>query len=204
MYKKQMKVQKIFCLLAMVASVILFLYALGMMTDLYDALYTTLRIRVGEAVGGAYELSVSERSVAGAMVYTDMQWLNQWLVKASIVYILLACLLYVTNTHVRRRYYIANYISTGLFVGASVYIPFATHGLIEYYKAQWLSVDFSALAEYAATYNSTYTESTLWFDLHYVVFAVMIVMAVLMLVNCVWKISLMKEETKLIAQGKGA
>ena len=200
MYKKQLKAQKILCLLAVVVAVILFLYALGIMTDLYDTLYTTLRIRVEE--GGTF--SVSERSVSGSKVYYDMQWFNQWLLKFAIIYILSACLLFVTNTNVRRRYYIANYVSTGLFAGLSVYIPFASHGIIEYYKAQWLSVDFAALAEYAETYNSAYTESTLWFDLHYGVFALMIVAAILLVANCVWKILLMRDEAKLVEEGKGA
>ena len=39
MYKKQLKIQKVVCLLALVVAVILFLYALGIMTDLYDSLY---------------------------------------------------------------------------------------------------------------------------------------------------------------------
>ena len=175
------------------------------MTDLYDTLYSTLKITVTEnAETGGYGLNVTERSVAGAKVYTSMQSLNQWLVIASIVYILLAVLLFVTNTNVRRKYYIGNYVSIGLFTVASIYIPIASHGAIEFYKAQWLKVDFEALQQYAQDYNSTYTESTLWFDLHYAVFALMIIVAALLVANAVWKVTLMKEEAKLVAQGKGA
>ena len=203
MYKKQLKVQKLLCLLAVVVAAILFLYALGVMTDLYDTLYATLRIRV-EGEGGNYSLNVTERSVPGAKVYTNMQSFNQWLVIASIVYILLAVLLFVTNTNIRRRYYIGNYVSIGLFTVASLYIPISAHGVIEAYKAQWLKVDFNALQQYAADYNSTYTESTLWFDLHYAVFALMILAAVLLVANAVWKVMLMKEEAKLVAEGKEA
>ena len=43
MYKKQMTIQKILCLAAVIVSAIVFLYALGIMTDLYDALYDTMR-----------------------------------------------------------------------------------------------------------------------------------------------------------------
>ena len=203
MYKKQLKVQKLLCLLAVVVAAILFLYALGIMTDLYDTLYATLRIRV-EGEGGNYSLNVTERSVPGAKVYTNMQSFNQWLVIASIVYILLAVLLFITNTNIRRRYYIGNYVSIGLFTVASLYIPISAHGVIEAYKAQWLKVDFGALQQYAADYNSTYTESTLWFDLHYAVFALMILAAVLLVANAVWKVMLMKEEAKLVAEGKEA
>lgn len=204
MYKNQLKAQKILCLLAVIVAAILFLYSLGIMTDLYDTLYATLRIRVEESEGGSYGLSVSERSVAGAKVYTNMQSLNQWLVTASIVYILLAVLLFVTNTNIRRRYYIGNYVAIGLFAVASLYIPISSHGAIEAYKAQWLKVDFTALQQYAVDYNSTYTESTLWFDLHYGVFALMIIAAALLVACAVWKVMLMKEEAKLVAAGKGA
>ena len=205
MYKKQMKAQKILCLLAVVVAVILFLYALGMMTDLYDTLYATLKITVTEnAETGGYGLNVTERSVAGAKVYTNMQPFNQWLVIASIVYILLAVLLFVTNTNVRRRYYIGNYVSVGLFAAASIYIAVYAHPYIEAFKTRWLAVDFEALKEYAEMYNSTYTESTLWFDLHYAVFALMILAAALLVACTVWKVMLMKDEAKLIAEGKEA
>ena len=203
MYKKQMKAQKILCLLAVVVAVILFLYSLGIMTDLYDTLYTTLRIRV-EGEDGNYNLNVTERSGPGAKVYTNMQQFNQILVTYSIVYILLAVLLFVTNTSVRRRYYIGNYVSIGLFAAASVYIPLFAHGYIEIFKAQWQAVDFAALKEYSEMFSSTYTESTLWFDLHYAVFALMILAAVLLVACAIWKIMLMKEEAKLVEAGKGA
>ena len=204
MYKKQMTVQKILCLLAVIVAVILFLYALGIMTDLYDALYTTLRIRVVEGGEGGYGLDVTERDVPGARVYTNMQPFNQWLVAASIVYILLAALLFVTNTNVRRRYYTGNYVSIGLFAAASVYIAVYAHPYIEAFKVRWLAVDFAALKEYSETFNSTYTESTLWFDLHYGVFALMILAAVLLVACAVWKVMLMKEEAKLVEAGKEA
>ena len=42
MYKKQMKLQKLICIAAIIASALVFVYALGLLTDLYDALYTTM------------------------------------------------------------------------------------------------------------------------------------------------------------------
>ena len=205
MYKKQLKAQKFLCLLAVIVAAILFLYALGIMTDLYDTLYATLKITVTEnAETGGYSLNVTERSVAGAKVYTNMQAFDQWLVMASIVYILLAVLLFVTNTNIRRRYYIGNYVAVGLFTVASIYIAVYAHPYIEAFKTRWQAVDFAALKEYAEMYNSTYTESTLWFDLHYAVFALMILAAALLVASTVWKVMLMKDEAKLIAEGKEA
>ena len=204
MYKKQLKIQKIVCLLALVVAVILFLYALGIMTDLYDSLYSTLRIRVEEDVNSVtgYTKTATERSVAGAMVYFNMQEFNKVFVQYSIVYIVLVALLYVTNTSVRRKYYISNYISIGLVTAASLYIPVFAHPYIEVFKAQFLNLDFEALKKYAETYGTKYTESTMWFDLHYFVFALMILVAVAMVVMCVWKIMLMREERKLLEEGR--
>lgn len=204
MYKKQLKIQKIVCLLSLVVAVILFLYALGIMTDLYDSLYSTLRIRVEENPDSptGYTKTATERTVSGAMVYFNMQEFNQTLVKCSIVYIILAALLYLTNTSTRRRYYISNYISIGLMAVASLAIPIYAHGQIEAYKAQFLQIDFPALKEYADTFGTLYTESTMWFDLHYFVFALMILVAVALVAVCAWKISLMREEQKLVEEGK--
>ena len=42
MYKRQMTLQRVVCILALIASALLFVYSLGLMTDLYDALYSTM------------------------------------------------------------------------------------------------------------------------------------------------------------------
>ena len=42
MYKKQIMWQKIICFAAIAAGAVVFLYALGLMTDLYDSLYYTM------------------------------------------------------------------------------------------------------------------------------------------------------------------
>ena len=202
MYKKQLKLQKILCLLAVVVAVILFLYALGIMTDLYDTLYTTLTIPPGVPVE-PNSSNVREEYVPGAKVYTDMQPFNRTLVTCSIVYILLAVLLFVTNTNIRRRYYIGNYVATGLFAVASIVIPVYAHGNIESYKTKWLAVDFEALKDFSQKFNTTYTKSTMWFDLHYAVSALMIITAILLVANAVWKAMLMKEEARLVNTGKG-
>ena len=98
MYKKQLKLQKILCFLALVSSVIIFLYALGIMTDLYDTLYSTMR----------NPADLNQTDVPGSIVYYNMQAWNSHFLHWSIGMILLACLLFITNTHIRRRYYIGN------------------------------------------------------------------------------------------------
>lgn len=194
MYKKQMTLQKIVCLLAILASALVFIYSLGIMTDLYDSLYGTMRD----------PNDLTKTTVDGSIIYYDMQDFNNALLKGSIGLILLSCLLYATNTHVRRKYYIGNYVSTALMTIGNLAMVIWAHGQIEMYKAQFLQIDFEALAKHAKRWKTLYTESTFWFDVHYAVFGVVLAVTVLLIANAVWKTSLMKQEKALIEAGKGA
>ena len=80
MYKKQIKCQKILCIAAIITCALTFLYALGIMTDLYDALYSTMR--------NPYDLT--ETDVPGSSLYYMMQDFNKALLRYSIGLILLA------------------------------------------------------------------------------------------------------------------
>ena len=193
MYKKQLTVQKILCLAAIIASAVVFLYALGIMTDLYDALYDTMR----------NPRNVFQTDVEGSVVYYNMQEFNRYFLRYSIGMILLGVLLLITNTHVRRKYYIGNYVATGLFAVASVAISVFGHHYIEIFKGQFQQVDFAALKEHAEMWGTLYTESTFWFDLHYFVFALLLIIAALLVANAVWKTNLMKEEQALLRGEKG-
>lgn len=192
MYKKQMTAQKILCLGAVIASAIFFLYALGIMTDLYDSLYDTMR----------NPSDVFQTDVPGSIVYYNMQEFNRMFLMCSIVQILLAVLLYLTNTHARRKYYIGNYAATGLFVAGGVYNAVFAHKYIQIFKGQFQQVDFAALKEHADMWGTLYTESTFWFDLHYLVFAILLAVCALLVANAVWKVQLMKEETALVEAGR--
>lgn len=194
MYKKQMTLQKIVCLLAILASALVFIYSLGIMTDLYDSLYGTMRD----------PNDLTKTTVDGSIIYYDMQDFNNAFLKGSIGLILLSCLLYATNTHVRRKYYIGNYVSTALMTIGNLAMVIWAHGQIEMYKAQFLQIDFEALAKHAKRWKTLYTESTFWFDVHYAVFGVVLAVTVLLIANAVWKTSLMKQEKALIKAGKGA
>lgn len=191
MYKKQMVFEKIICLLAVLIAAAVFIYSLGIMTDLYDCLYSTMR--------NPYDLT--ETSVDGSFVYYEMQGFNKAFVRNAIILVVFGCFLFITNTHTRRRYYIANYLSTGLFAGFSLYLCIWGSIQIKYYKSQWLKIDFEALKAHADMWKTTYTESTFWFDAHYLLFGILIIVAGLLCFNLVWKKQLEKEEQKLIQGG---
>ena len=192
MYKKQMTAQKILCMAAIIVSAIFFLYTLGIMTDLYDSLYDTMR----------NPNDIYQTDVDGSIVYYAMQAFNRMFLILSIVQILLGVLLFLTNTHSRRRYYIGNFVSTGLFVAGAIYNTVYAHTNIETAKAMFLQVDFAALKEHAELWGTLYTESTFWFDVHYLVFGLLMVVSILLVLNAIWKVQLMKDEAKLVEEGR--
>lgn len=192
MYKKQIAFQKIVCYLAIFSSAAVFIYSLGIMTDLYDCLYSTMM----------NPNDLSKTTVPGSIVYYDMQPFNKAFLATSIILLLITCALFLTNTHVRRKYHIGNYVSIGVHAVASVAMCIWTHFEIEKYKAQFLQIDFEALKAHSELWKSAYTESTFWFDVHYAVFGVVLAVVALSLINLLWKRSMMKAEGKLIAQGK--
>lgn len=194
MYKKQMTAQKFLCMAAIIVSAIFFLYTLGIMTDLYDSLYSTMR----------NPNDPTQTTVPGSIIYYAMQGFNRALLMLSIGQILLAALLFLTNTHSRRRYYIGNYVSTALFAVFSIYNSVYAHTNIQEARRQFLQVDFAALKEHAEMWGTLYTESTFWFDAHYVVFGLLLAVSALLIANAVWKVKLMKDEAALVAEGRGS
>lgn len=193
MYKKQLTLQKIACLLAIVAAGVCFAYSLGVMTDLYDSLYTTM----------LNPADLSQTFVPGSIIYYDMQEFNKTLLSASIGMLLASGLLYLTNTQVRRKYYIGNFLATLVYVCGALGVSGWLHKEIAMYKEQFLTtVDFAALESFAKMFKSLYTESTFWFDVHYVVMALLGITSVILVVNAIWKVVLMKAENRLIEEGK--
>ena len=191
MYKKQMGFQKLICILALVAGFVVFLYSLGIMTDLYDCLYSTMMDPTDPTV----------TFVPGSIVYYNMQGFNRTFLSASIVMLLLACLLFVTQTSNRRRYYVGNYVAIGLFSVFTLAMVIWGHFQIQIYRSQWLQVDFEALASFSQMFKTKYTEYTFWFDIHYAVFGICLAEVALLIGNAVWKIRLMKAEAELLAKG---
>lgn len=180
---------------AVIAAAVSFVYSLGIITDIYDSLYSTMMD----------PNDLTQTFVPGSIIYYDMQGFNKAFMNVSIVLIGLACLLYLTNTQVRRKYYIGNYAAIGLYSVATVAVAVWSHIQIEAFKVQYLTtVDFEALKSFAEMWNKTYIESTFMLDLHYVVLAVAILSVAALIVNMVWKIQLMRAEDALLAGGKEA
>lgn len=195
MYKKQLIFQKYACLFAVIAAAMSFVYSLGIITDIYDSLYSTMM----------NPNDLTQTFVPGSIIYYDMQGFNRSYMSASIVLILTACLLYLMNTQVRRKYYIGNYAAIGVYSVATLGVTVWSHLQIEAFKVQYLTtVDFEALKSFAEMWGKPYIESTLMLDLHYAVAAVAVLSVAVLIGNMVWKIQLMKAENALIEAGKEA
>jgi len=195
MYKAQIKFQKIICLATVAASFIVFLYSLGIMTDIYDCFYTTMMDPEDP----------TQTWVTGSIIYYDMQPFNYALTKISIALILISLTLFVTNTNKRRRYYIGNIITITLNAIAGIAAAVYSLPKIRAFKIQFLTtVNFEELKTFSEIFNSTYTESTFWFDLGGWVFGLLLLTDALLIFNMIWKFRMMKLETKLIKEGKEA
>jgi hypothetical protein len=193
MYRKQMTLQKIVCFIMLASSVITFAYSLGIMSDLYESFYYSIRSTENPA----------RNPIAGSLIYYDMQDFNKAFLKAGIALILISLILFVTNTHIRRRYYIGNVIAVMANVIANIAVTIWASAQIGVYKDKFLNeVDFQAFREYADLMKSYYTESTFWFDVHIYVFGFGILACLLLVANLIWKFVLMDQEQKLIGTGK--
>ena len=196
MYKKQMTFQKIVCMFVLIASALVFVYSLGICTDLYDAF--------SKAVMYPDDPEYTTSYVEGAMVYYDMFGFNSMFTKLSIGVILVTLILFITNTHARRKYYIGNYIAVGLSTVANIGISIWCIPQIMNYKKQYKQVDFEALKAFSKDWGTLYIgpEDTFWFDVSFLVFGILWLASCLLILNVVWKVIMMKAEENAIGRRK--
>lgn len=196
MYKKQLTFQKIICMAMLVMSAIIFVYSLGILTDIYDTLYFTI-----SDPNTMYEV---EQKVPGAQIYYEMQTFNGVFTYLSIGLMLVTLTLFFTCTHSRRKYYIGNYIAVGLTSVCNIAFSVWSIYHISFFRERYLQVDFVALKDFWERRKrpEVYTDSTFWFDIGYVLFAILLVITVLLIVNVIFKVILMKEEKRLIGSRK--
>ena len=171
------------------ACVIVFIYSLGLMTDLYDGVYQTYRNGVSRVEGGE--------------IYMNMQEFNRQLTTMSIVMLLVGLFNFVMGTNSRRKYYIGNYFSVGLTVVCNAGVSFWAITQLMAFKQEYLKMDFEGLEKQLATRaNSYFTTSTFWFDASFVVFGIVLLVTVLLVVNLILKIMVMNSEKSLIGSRK--
>ena len=206
-----MKFQKYICLVMLIVGALGLLYAFfylsGSMAEL------GLNRVSGSDIGKQFKSSfpVAEGKY-GYELFEDIQPFNNALMYCGIVMVLTAVLLYVTACNKRRNYYITNYVATGICAGSNIVISIVLMAMNASWKSKFLNVDFESwksvneiylmpgMEAYKEQYH--YSESTLWFDLGFVVYTLIIVASLVLILNLVWKILLMKGEKQLLNGSK--
>ncbi len=186
MYKKQMLTQRIVCYVLLFAAVLVFIYSLGLVTDLH---YNNFNLYAEDPKHPYFE---------GAEIYNDIQPFNSQLTTLGITLILSVALLFVFGTQNRRKYYIGNYITIGIHAALSVFT--AVFGIINVikYKEAYLKIDFEALKWWQQELELPYDISPFWFDIGPIVFGILLFATLLSILNLIFKVYVMRGEKRLL------
>lgn len=199
--KTQMRFQKYICLAMLIAGVVALLYAFfystGSIAELAQMIDTSL------ASKPSYFLASKDKY--DATLIKDLQAFNNLLMYMGVVMVLLAVVLFITGCNSRRNYYISNYVGIGVCAGGNIIISLVLMVLNGIWRVNFLNVDFAAwkefndfLVQYGAA--SHYSQSTLWFDIGFAVYSIVILVSIVLILNLVWKIKLMQGEKELLAK----
>lgn len=185
-----MLVQRIVCYALLAAAALVFIYSLGLVTDLH---YNNF----------AYYSQNPERpTFEGALLYREIQPFNKQLTTCGLVLLLSAISVFVFGSHSRRRYYIGNYITIGLNAALSIGVSiFGILNVIKY-KQQYMQIDFETLEKWQNILKKPYSISPFWFDAGFYVFGFVILIALLSLASLAFKIAVMRGEKKLLDGSK--
>lgn len=185
--KTQMRFQKILMLVTLVVAALSFVYALsfcGGTVYQYNSLYD--QINKVEEVEGAEALFLASQK------YNDI------LIGLSVAFIVIVALNFVMASQSRRNYYVTNYVS--IILTAVYAVVFAI--LLLVFVSNTFSL-FAAIDREVAEFEYSlvmddFKYSVVNFILGYLMAALMIVNAVILVLNLVWKIKLMKGEKQLL------
>lgn len=183
-----MLVQRIVSFFVLAAAVLVFVYSLGLVTDLH---YNNFAYYAEDPRYPAFE---------GANIYNDIQPFNKQLTTAGIILILSALLVFVFGSHKRRKYYVGNYIAIGL--NSALLIGVSVWGILNVikYKEMYYLIDFEALENWQKLLELSYDISPFWFNAGFFVFGIAIFAAVLGLLNLAFKIAVMRGEKELLGE----
>lgn len=182
--KTQMRFQKILMYVSLVVGALTFVFALGFLTGSLGHIY--------------YYVSQTGSDInCENFLYTSQSYVST-LVALSIVFIVLAAVLFITSSHSRRNYYITNYIAIGVFIAFAlavfVFILVMVSHCMNIYvnEIAWDKVVQQPLHEISLTYTN--------FILGYVMAFIVLADAVCVALSLVWKILLMRGEKQLLAK----
>ena len=200
MYKLQMKLQRIISYLCLAACALVFIYSLGLATDVYF-LYSL------ESLDGIV--------IPGADMFYKLQPFNKELTAAGLVILIISVLSLVFNNHTRRNYYFAHDLTVAVSSVANVFVGVWSLINVLEYKRLFLNIEFEAISAIKDSVppsvllnkgvdpeNLAGPYSTFWFDAVWFVSAVLLIATLLNIANAVFKTVLMSKEKQLLMEGE--
>ena len=184
--KTQMRFQKILMLVSLVVAALTFVFALFFLTG---------------SLGYATKFKDTNSINAENFVDASQNFVDT-LVILSIVFILLAAVLFVTSCNTRRNYYVTNYVAIGLFVAFALFMTIFMIVNVSTTMNMFLNeINWDIVPDKIAALGGLYdmSKSDVYpFVIGYVVAAIVLVDAVFLVLSTVWKVLLMKGEKKLL------
>lgn len=192
--KAQMRFQKILSLITLIVAAIVIVFALAFCSGSLEFV-RYYENRVDSFLGDdlAYYLNLSAQDVSQTMFIV------------GIVFLLVTVTLYITASNKRRKYYITNYISVGAVALMAIITAIIGFMLLSTCANDFYAIDWEALSAHVKANPlqfpaKPFSSSAVPLIMGYVVCAIVLVNAVFVVLNLVWKILLMKGEKKLLAQ----
>lgn len=185
--KTQMRFQKILMLVSLIVAALSLVYALsfcGGTVYQYGTLY--LPNSGTEAVEGAEDLFFASQDY------------NDTLIALSIIFIVIVVLNYITASQKRRKYYITNYVSIILTAVYAVVFAILLLVFVSDTYSLFTAIDKEAAEEAYLLLYGDFKYSIANFILGYLMAALILVTAAVLILNLVWKIKLMQGEKKLL------
>lgn len=157
---------------ALIISALVFVYSLIFSTDVF-ALYIFT--------------DPSWNYLIGADLYFKVQPFNKILLKYAFWLIIASLPLFIFFTHKRRKYYPSNYIVTAAYCALALFVAIYIIANVTFFRSEFLKIDFVEYKRLATMMNSNYREKTTFFDLGYVVSALLILEVIALIANLIIK-----------------
>ena len=199
MYKKQMLFQRIICIAMLIACAFCFLVSLGLITDVYDTVMPSFAFIYEDEAGFIESIDLMGNNYYCASYYYEFQDFNNQIVLMSLALIVISLTLFITCTNTRRKYYVGNYISTGMVAASSVFASIWAIFNITNFVNKYNMIEFDKLEEICKLMNMEFHRSAFSIQMGYVAFAILLIATALLVFNLIWKIIVMKNEQKALS-----
>lgn len=197
--KTQMRFQKILLVITLILAALTLVYGFGFCTG--SIAYTRAAL-TGEIMHPSYNADPIGADALESFLQGSGGF-NNVIIYMSIAYLLVIVLMCLMDNGKRRNYYVTNYVATGIAVVFG--LVFAVYSLIMINQCLGLFNDID-WETYKFLYDNklvaNYSESRASFIIGNILFIVVILDAVALALNAVWKYLLMRGEKALLCKGK--